>query len=171
MACYRPAEYILQDVNYVDASGRGLPGILLYTANDLGYVQFPTAAWGHYDGFGCYQTAAIHLEHLVPADGKPLGTRDESRQHRDAGCGVRLPEKPKKPLAPVLSAKSAVSRARAPKNLHDLVRKVSTEHQGLNGKEKPVWKASDSKTLKKYGPTREIGGFSLADFFGRDRRA
>jgi hypothetical protein len=65
MACYRPAEYILQDVNYVNASGRGLPGILLYTADDLGYVEFPTESWGHYDGFGYHCTCAIHIEHLA----------------------------------------------------------------------------------------------------------
>ena len=71
---YRPAEYILQDVDYVNTDGRGLPGILLYEVNGLSYVEFPTAAFGHYDGFGYYCTCAIHTEHMVPRDGKPLGT-------------------------------------------------------------------------------------------------
>jgi hypothetical protein len=161
MPCYRPTEYILQDVNYVAANGRSLPAILLYAVDDLGYCQFPTASWAHYDGFGNYSTAAIHLEHLVPRDGKPLGTRDESHQHRESVSGVQPTGKPRKPQAP------AVAREKAGKNLRDLVREVSTEHQRLNGKEKPPRKTSDSETLKKYGPAREIGGFSLQDFLGR----
>jgi len=59
-----------------------------------------------------------------------------------------------------------VSGAKAGKNLRDLVRKVSTVHQGPNGKEKALWKASDSETLKKYGPTEESGGLCLKDFLG-----
>ena len=39
----------------------------------IGYVEFLTAASGRYDGLGYYVTAAIPLEHLRPADGKPLG--------------------------------------------------------------------------------------------------
>jgi hypothetical protein len=170
MPVYRPAEYVLQSVNYVAANGRSLPAILLYAVDDLGYCQFATEAWGHYDGFGYYSTAAIHLEHLRPADGKPLGTRDESRKIREPLFGVQPTGTPKKPQtspvppAPPLQAKPAVSRPKAPKNLRDLVRKVSTEHQGLNGKEKPLWKASDSETLKKYWPAREIGGLCLRDY-------
>src|SRR5262249_29476454 len=147
-------------------SGRGLPGILLYTADDLGYVEFPTETWGHYDGFGYYATCAIHIEHLVPADGKPLGTRDESSKIREPLSGVRPSGKPKRPEAPRSLAKPVISGVKAGKNLRDLVRKVSTEHQGLNGKEKPLWKASDSETLKKYGPAREIGGLCLKDYLG-----
>jgi len=85
--------------------------------------------------------------------------------------------KPKKAQAPPPAAKPAVPRAKAGKNLRELVRKVSMEHQGLNGKEKAPWKASDSKTLKKYGPVRpneadshslkpvrSIAGLTIADF-------
>jgi hypothetical protein len=76
---------------------------------------------------------------------------------------VRPTLKPKKSQAPRSLTKPAVSGAKAGKNLRDL---VSTVHQGPNGKEKALWKASDSETLKKYGPTREIGGLCLKDFLG-----
>ena len=135
----------------------------------LGYVEFPTGNWGHYHGFGYYVTAAIHIEHLRSADGKPLGTRDEFRKVREWVQAVRPKKMSKKPQTP-LPAKPAVSRVKAGKNLRDLVRKVSTEHQGLNGREHPSRKSADS-TLKQYGPARTIGQFCLADFLGRDRRA
>jgi hypothetical protein len=65
MGLFRPSEYVLQDVLYVDASGRSLPGILLYEADDLGYVEFATASWGHYDWFGFYATTAITWSRLM----------------------------------------------------------------------------------------------------------
>ena len=161
-----PSEYVLQDVNYVAASGRNLPAILFYTADDLGYCQFATEVWDHYDGFGYYSTCAIHIEHLVPRDGKPLGTRDETGKVREMGSEVHPTGKPKKPQAPRSLAKLEVSRTKTDKNFPDPVRKVSTEHQGLNGKEKSSWKSSESVDLKKYGPAREIGGLSLRDYLG-----
>jgi hypothetical protein len=159
MACYRPAEYILQDVLYVADNGRSLPAILLYTADDLGYCQFSTEAWGHYDGLGYYSTAAIHLEYLRPADGKPLGTRDQARQHRDE---LRLTEAPKKPHP----SKPAVSQMKADGNHRDVIRKISREHRELK-KEMIIQEPSAPESLTKYKiPTLELGGLSLADYLG-----
>jgi hypothetical protein len=163
-----PSEYVLQDVNYVAASGRSLPAILLYTADDLGYCQFATEVWDHYDGFGNYCTCAIHIEHLVPRDGKPLGTRDETRKVREMGSEVQPTGKPKKPQAPRSLAKLEVSRTKADKNFPDPFRKVSTEHQGLNGKKAALRKPSTSEPLTRYNrPVRTLGGLSLADYLGR----
>jgi hypothetical protein len=164
MPVYRPAEYVLQSVNYVAANGRSLPAILLYEAGGLGYCQFATEAWGHYDGFGYYSTAAIHLEHLRSADGKPLGTREESRKIREPLCGMQPTGTPKKPQAP-LPAKSRCH--------HDNSRPVAKAPTAAkNGSTPPV--NSPERELSKLRingeehrslrPVRSIAGLALADF-------
>jgi hypothetical protein len=67
MASSPPERFECREVLYCCQSA-SIPGLLLYTAGELAFVQFETRNWAGYDGFSNYVTAAIFPEHLQPAD-------------------------------------------------------------------------------------------------------